>query len=87
MSTKLDSITTVQADGMDATQQQRILKFLRDNKGHSFSRDAIAEELGIRISSVCGRLNELCATYEVIVCDNVWSAKTNRNVNHYKAAP
>ena len=40
-------------------QAQAILDFLAARKNSNFSRAELAEHLGLRLSSVCGRINEL----------------------------
>jgi len=85
MSTKAESLSTVVKSGTDLTQKQRILELLKDKTYLTWTREGIAEELGMIVSSVCGRLNELVADGSVAVSDNTWSVKTNRNVNTYKA--
>lgn len=48
--------------GKVGTQKERVLAFLRANQYHNFSRAELAKELGLPLSSICGRVNELMET-------------------------
>ena len=58
MDVRRENLEDVRARGVTGDQQARILEFLEE-EGGEWSRTEIAEMLRIRLSSVCGRVNEL----------------------------
>ena len=56
--TRATSIKNIRESEADLTQQEEIFKLLT-NHPEGLCREEIAEELGIKLTSVCGRVKEL----------------------------
>jgi predicted transcriptional regulator len=59
--TSRDAFHVHQASGKLGAQQEQILAFLRRPPHQPCTRSEIAEATGIKLSAVCGRVNELLA--------------------------
>lgn len=88
MTTKVDSLNAVTYSGARSQQQMRILFAVENNPG--LSRSELSEITGLRLSSVCARVNELvCAGLledgQVKRCSitkrTVHAVRTNKNNN------
>lgn len=79
--TKLESLAAMQYAQADLTQKARILVFLQ--QAGPCIRDVIAEDLDIRPSSVCARLNELVSDGKVFEQGVVENPLTKRRVVVY----
>ena len=62
--TSLDAYHAHRDSGRLSDQQQAVLDWLRAHPG-DWTRSEIAQRVGIRLSSACGRLNELVASGHV----------------------
>lgn len=87
MSTKLDSLKQHIADGLQRTQQQRVLFVLTTATGWHWllTRQQIEETTGIRTSSVCARLNELVSLRKVEEAGTKLCHITGKTVTAYRA--
>lgn len=57
--TSLDAYAELSASGKKLTQQERVLQVLSECA--PLTRNELSERTGLRLSSVCGRVNELVA--------------------------
>lgn len=57
--TSIENYHAHKRSGRLGAQAQQILDFLQQNWTQNWSRMEIAERLSLRLSSVCGRVNEL----------------------------
>lgn len=75
MSTKTDSLVATRSTL--SASQARIMDalFMR-----SLSRAQLADATGMRLSSVCGRVNELLAKERLAIKGTAWDDETRRNV-------
>ena len=76
MSTQTDSLFAVQP--VRTNRQQQIMDALWMSSGKS--RAQMATETGMRLSSVCGRCNELLHLDLIYVCGEAWDTETQRMV-------
>ncbi len=76
MSTKLDSLFAVQNYAFKVKEQIVAALLMRA----PMTRAELAAVLGLRLSSVCGRVNELLASGLVVVAGTKFDAETKRNV-------
>lgn len=58
--TSREAFKGIKALGINSRQGRDIITFLRARRGQ-WSRSELSEELGIRLSSICARVNELMA--------------------------
>lgn len=63
---------------MVLARREQVLEAIREHRG--VSRSEIAKITGLRVSSVCGRVNELIKMNLVVVSGTAWDAETQRNV-------
>jgi predicted transcriptional regulator len=59
--TSRDAYAVHKANGKLGAQQERIVAFLGERHG-AWTRSEIAEATGIKLSAVCGRINEMVAS-------------------------
>lgn len=92
-STKIQSLRQTQISGTAATQRERIY-YLLLMTGKSLSRNEISKVFDywenrprIRLSAVCGRVNELLRDGLIEVAGNTWDTETKRNVEIIRALP
>lgn len=76
MTTQTESLTLCRESS--ETRKQQILDALF--MALPMSRAELARVTGLRLSSVCGRVNELIEEGRVIVCGTTYDATTARNV-------
>lgn len=57
--TSLLAFQQLQSTGVLSHQQKAILHFLAERPQGNFTRAELADHLGMRLSSICGRVNEL----------------------------
>lgn len=57
--TSIDAYHDLEAAGVLGGQQRRIMLFLHTYPQQSFTRAELAKLMGMRLSSICGRVNEL----------------------------
>jgi predicted transcriptional regulator len=76
MSTQTESLAITSANGETRRQQILDALFMRP----AMSRSQLAEVTGMRLSSVCGRVNELLEDGKLIVAGKVFDRVTERNV-------
>jgi Mn-dependent DtxR family transcriptional regulator len=69
--------------GKALTQEREIFEFIKKSRA-SWSRSELAERLGIRLSSVCGRVNELIADGKVTHADPRTCLVTGKTVRPVK---
>lgn len=67
------------------TLNARIASFL--GSSGEYTRAQLSYALGVRESSLCGRLHELVGGGHVVVGPKVFNPETKRNVVTYRAAP
>ena len=48
------------------------------------SRTDLSHRTGLRISSVCGRVNELMKSFKIVVSGKKWDIESDRNVQTLK---
>lgn len=76
MSTRAESLAAVKPEATVRRQQILDALFLRP----PMTRSELAKATKMRLSSVCGRVNELIEAGEVAVSGTVWDSETERNV-------
>ena len=87
MKTKPESLIAHTVTGAKLTQKQRILNAL-ERGACALPRDCLAEGLGLRITSVCARLNELVAEGKVqVIPHSFYNEVTRRWVDTYRPQP
>jgi len=80
-STQVESLKIMQESGAIKTQHAKILEYLQViGPG---TAEAIADMLGMRSSSVTGRINELIELKLIKVKGRVFKESTRRTVNEY----
>lgn len=57
--TSIENYHEHKRSGKLGDQESLVLGYLRDNSGKNYSRSELANDLGMRLSSVCGRTNTL----------------------------
>lgn len=76
MGTKTESFW--ESRRMVFARREQVLEAIREHPG--VSRSEIAKITGLRVSSVCGRVNELIKMNLVVVSGTAWDEETKRNV-------
>ena len=79
--TSLEVYDEIVGDGTAATQKRAILNLLIRLGGRALTRQEIARSLGLGITAVCGRVNELMKTGAVSDDERKVCAVTGRNVH------
>ncbi len=83
MSTKRESYERTKKEGKALKQRDRVLDLLK--RVGPLSREEVAIITRIRISSACGRVNELIKEKKVTVAGTKWNPGTQRNVETVQA--
>lgn len=86
-STKVESLDALTASGTKDAQLIAIMNFMRDVHQAAFIRNQLSRTLGIQLSSVCGRVNELIGDGQLVRYGRVKDAITGRSVETVRAAP
>lgn len=82
MQTKTESFAKVKPT--TAESYKLILDALKFE--NNLSRTDLSYRTGLRISSVCGRVNELMKSMKIVVSGKKWDIESDRNVQTLKIA-
>jgi hypothetical protein len=84
--TSRQALQEERASGRLGWQQVRILRWIRENGG-AHTRAELSERLGIRLSSICGRVHELVAVGELVEGPRRRCSVTGRAAHPVRLAP
>ena len=84
--TSLEAYDDLKVEGILGAQQSDIMELFVLYRNRDFTRSEIAHETGIRLSAVCGRVNELIKAGHLVDDDRRQCRITGRSCHAVKRA-